>query len=513
MKLAAIDIGSNSVHMIIARIGGDGELETIDRTKEMVRLGEKTLSTGFLSDAAQERGIGALHRFAKLAHNHGVHDVIAVATSAVREARNGREFMDRVATECGIRAQVISGEEEGRLIYLGAREIFDFGQRTAVIIDIGGGSVEIILADRRRPLIIRSLKIGLHRLREGFLLSDPTTEKEREALRQHIRDAAAPLAKLLKEHRVDVILGTSGSARTLAHICYPNGPIPQAITQEKLRSSVDRVAAMTLAERGGVAGLDDKRRDAIVEGGELLHTLIDTFGGDAYEPCDAALREGMIVDYLERNRAGVRLANTEPDARRRACTLLGKKLSDSEQHPRHVAALAQRLFDDLHAVHNGTDKERAFVEYAGMVHDVGRVVSHTSFHKHSQYIILNADLPAFTEDERQFLANLARYHRRSAPKRSHTEYMRLSEEMRERVTTLSMLLRLANSLDRGYRGNVRALNARVVGDTLQLHFRTEDDASLEMASLQRHAELVQRVWGLTLSMHPDSKDAEIIDFS
>lgn len=508
MKLAAIDIGSNSFHMIIARISSDGQLEVIDRTKEMVRLGERTLVDGYIAEAAQDRGLDALRRFRRLADSHGVDDIIAVATSATREARNGRDFMARVEAECGIRGHVISGEEEGRLIYLGTREVYDFGSRKALIIDIGGGSVEIVLGERRRALIVRSFRLGVRRLHEAFLPSDPTTDDEMDALRAHVRRTVAPLVEQVRALGFDSILATSGTARVLSQIASAAlGTSTERLTQDELAQTVSLLARMSHEDRAGVSGLDDKRRDAIVEGALLLHTLIDAFGGTGYEVCDAALREGMIVDYLERNRIGLQIAAGTSDPRRRSVALLSRRLSDSDQHPAQVAVLAGRLFDDLLPLHAGTPEERAFVEFAGLLHDVGRVVAHSGFHRHTQYIIEHADLHGFTIEERGFLAALARYHRRSMPKARHEGFMALSATRQARVRVLSVLLRLANSLDRGYRGNVTALSARLEDDHVALHFRTDGDPSLEVASLLRHVDVVQSAWGRSLTLVPDSADA------
>lgn len=508
MKLAAIDIGSNSFHMIIARISSDGQLEVIDRTKEMVRLGERTLVDGYIAEAAQERGLDALRRFRRLADSHGVDDIIAVATSATREARNGRDFMARVETECGIRGRVISGEEEGRLIYLGTREVYDFGARKALIIDIGGGSVEIVLGERRRALIVRSFRLGVRRLHEAFLPSDPTTPAEMDALRDHVRTTVDRLAEQVRSVGFDTILATSGTARVLTQIASAAlGTSTERLTQDELAQTVALLAGMSHAEREHVSGLDDKRRDAIVEGALLLHTLIERFGGEGYEVCDAALREGMIVDYLERNRLGLQIAAGESDPRRRSVALLSRRLSDSDQHPAQVAALALRLFDDLQPMHLGTREERDFVEFAGQLHDIGRVVAHSGFHRHTQYIIHHADLHGFSAEERGFLAALARYHRRSMPKTRHEGFVALAPARQARVRVLSVLLRLANSLDRGYRGNVQALSARFEDDRVELHFRTDSDPSLEVASLLRHVDVVRHAWDRALTLIPDSADA------
>lgn len=508
MKLAAIDIGSNSIHMIVARIDGDGSIDVIDRHKIMARLGEETLTTGYLSEAAQERGLSALREFAVIAEGYGVDDVIAVATSATREARNGADFIRRVEDETGIRARIISGVEEGRLIYLGTREVYAFGRDRALIIDIGGGSVEFILADQRREYLVKSLKLGVRRLKDMFFEELPLDPERLEAASQHIRVQSEAVVQAVRKRGFETLLATSGTANALARLTASlAGPLdpaePNRVPRDAFLTAVDRAVAMGADELIDLAPIDDRRRDTILPGAILMRTFVEFFGVPDFLYVDAALREGMIVEYLERNRPQLRLADEVPDPRRRSVLLLAGRFYTSTAHAHTVAAIAVRVFDDLADQLRMPRDARQWLEYAAILHNVGYAIHRSAHHKHSQYIIEHGDLSGFTEREQLIMSNIARYHRRSAPKSSHEPYMRLGPDDRDVVKQLSAVLRIANALDRGKRGVVTAVRASVDGNALDIRFGAIDDAAVEHTSLEDQAQYVYRMLGLRLRAELD----------
>lgn len=501
MKLAAIDIGSNSVHMVVARIDGEGSFEIVARHKEMVRLGAGTLTTGYLDEDAQRRGVEALASFKRIADGYGADDIIACATSATREARNGQEFIERVREEAGVAARIIEGTEEGRLIYLGVREIYDFGSRRVLIVDIGGGSVEFVLADRRREYLVHSLKLGVRRLADQFLPGDPPSRAERNALEEHIERALSGVGADVARRGFDAVVATSGTARALARITAARtGGNEQYVAAADLEATVKQLARTKAADRTEVPGLDDKRRDAILEGGILMHTILRCFGARGYEYVDAALREGMIIDYLERNRPGLRMMEHVPDPRRRSVLQFARRMHSSTAHVEQVSRIAVRLFDDLRPVHGLDDSFREVLEYAALLHDVGRSVSQSSHHKHTLYIVRHADLAGFSDTEKLLLANIGRYHRRSIPKARHPEWSALPEDLRAVVVTLSTLLRLANALDQGHQGNVKGLRADDTGEAVRVALATWVPPEVELRAAEGKAHHVERVFGRRLEL-------------
>lgn len=501
MRLAAIDIGSNSIHMVVAHIDGDGNFHIIARHKEMARLGERSLASGFLSEEAQQRGLDTLQAFRRIADGYHVADIIACATSATREARNGEAFIDRVREATRIDVRIISGIEEGRLIYLGVREIFDFGRENALVIDIGGGSVEVILADRRRALTIRSLKLGVRRLNDAYLPSDPPTQDEIDALADHVAAAVSPIVDEVQDRGFGVILATSGTARALARITAERtGTSGHTTALRNLRTTVRILASTPAADRDKIPGMNDKRRDVIVEGGVLLKTMIERFGANGYTYCDAALREGMIVDYLERNRPGLRLLDEISSPRRRSVTALARRMYPSMSHVEQVARIAVRLFDELGALHSYGQEERDLLEFAALLHNVGRMVGRSAYHKHTLYIVQHADLSGFSPEDQLMLANIARYHRRSVPKARHEAWMALDDGRKRKVEILSIFLRLANALDRGFESNVKGLHATVDDDVVRIAITTRVPADVEILATERRAHHVERAFNRRLEV-------------
>lgn len=500
MRLAAIDIGSNSIHMIIARIDGDGNIKVIDRIKDMARLGEETLSTGYLSEEAQERGLTVLRQYKALADAHQVDDILAVATSATREARNGAEFIERVRESCDIPARIIDGVEEGHYIYLGAREVYDFGNRRALLVDIGGGSVEFIVADRRRPFLIKSLRLGVRRLKDRFMGTVPPPPEEVEELTLHVRNRLESIARAVRKRGFEHVVATSGTALTLARLVFAHAGIPMPsesvfVPLPLFEDYIQHLLRLDAQARQAIEGVDDRRRDTLLHGALLLRTTLEFFGAEGFTTCDGALREGLIVDYLEQNRSGVMLREEVPDPRRRSVLILSRRLIDTPGHCQHVARLALRLFDDLQSLHRLSMVERELLDFASLLHSCGQIVSRSGHHKHALYILRNAELTGFTPRERNIVANVARYHRRGAPKARHLEFMELEPRDREIVKKLSALLRIANALDRGRQGNVAHLEARLVEGRVEVQVRAHTDIGLEINKVREQEPYFEATFG------------------
>ena len=311
MRIAAIDIGTNSVHMIVVRVRPDLSFEIIDREKEMVRLGAGGLNGRELTDSAVLGALQALAKFKRLAQSHQVDEIIAAATSAVREAKNGREFLTTVQQQTSIRPKVISGTEEARLIHLAAAYGVDVAGGSAVVIDIGGGSVEITLGSATQVQLARSLKIGVIRLTEQFVQSDPLSRGDERRLVKKINSAIAGPLATITAHGFDRVIGTSGTILSLGALAAGNG----SIGSEELRSrrvpikQIHRLRKqlvdLDLQQRLLVPGLDPRRADLAVAGAVLLDTILRRLRTDELTLCDLALREGLTLDYIRRNRAQI----------------------------------------------------------------------------------------------------------------------------------------------------------------------------------------------------------------
>lgn len=497
MQIAAIDIGTNSVHMIVVRVRPDLSFEVIDREKEMVRLGAGGLEGGELSESAMASALLTLAKFRRLAESHGVDEIIAGATSAVRESENGGDFIAEVLRTTGIRVSVISGSEEARLIHLAAAYATGIGARTGVVIDIGGGSVEITAGTSARMHSGRSFKLGVIRLTEKYVRTDPLTRRDERRMAKAIRKETQAFLTQLRRRGFDRVIGTSGTILTLGELA--NGRKRQAGDVRNLRvsaKSIHRVrrqlADLPLADRLRLPGLDPKRADLSVAGGVLLDTLLDELRADDLVLCDFALREGLVLDYIRRNRAHIQQVERYPDVRRRSVIELGERSNYLADHAQQVTKLALQLFDQFQARHHLGAREREWLEYASLLHDIGTHISYERHHKHSYYLIKNGDLRGFEPIEIDVIALVARYHRQATPRRSHEGFAPLSNRLRQTVKLLGAFLRLAEGLDRSHAQVIRGLRVRATGTkgACAIRLRAADDAELELWAAHRHAEVL-----------------------
>jgi exopolyphosphatase/guanosine-5'-triphosphate,3'-diphosphate pyrophosphatase len=505
MKVAAIDVGSNSIHMVVARIGRSG-FEIIDRAKEMVGLGRSTLSTGSLSPTAIDIGFRTLETFKRLAEEHHADPILAVATSAVREARNGGEFALRVWDRLGLHIDVVTGAEEARLIFLAAAHAIDFRGERPIVIDIGGGSLEVIAGDGNRIRWVESLKLGVVRLTERFLRSDPPGLREVAALRSHLARTLAPVFRRVRRLRPTLLVGTSGTLLNLTSMAaaLQTGRAPERVHNRVLRSrGLGVVRELTLAlgssERAKLAGLDRRRVDLIPAGAVLTSELFEGFGLGELRACDWALREGILLDFMARHADEVAAAERVPDLRRRSVLLLADRLRSDDAHGRHVAKLALQLFDGARRFHGLGRRERELLEFAALLHDVGLYVNHAKHHRHSHYLITHGELRGFAPEEIAVIAAVARFHKGAPPKMSHEELAALSPEARELVLALTAILRVADSFDRSHHGVVRDVRIARRNGALQVRLETGGrDAALELWGAERKADLWEKCFGTDL---------------
>lgn len=493
MRIAAIDIGTNSVHMIVVQVRPDFSFEVIDREKVMVRLGAGGLDGKKLTPEAMSAGLQALSKFKRLAESHGVDEILAAATSATREAENGGEFLAQIERQTGIRPRVISGTEEARLIHQAAVYGVDVGSARAVVVDIGGGSVEITLGTAANIQLARSFKLGVIRLTERFVKSDPLSGRDERKMVKYITNEIERHCEQITAVGFDRVIGTSGTILSIGAVAVTaaRGTPPAEIrnlrvSAKQIRRLRKEVVELDLEERLTMPGLDPRRADLVVAGGVLIDTVLRRLGADDLTLCDLALREGLVLDYMRRNRRQIAQVDRIPDIRRRSTIELAERCNYFAEHAQQVARLALALFDQTRAIHGRTDREREWLEYAALMHDLGVHISYPRHHKHSYYLIKNGDLRGFDPQEIEVIALVAQYHRRGTPKKSQQEYADLPAEHRRSVRLLSAILRLAESLDRSHAQVVSGLELRDRGDDFQLQLHTGGDAELEVWATNRH---------------------------
>jgi exopolyphosphatase/guanosine-5'-triphosphate,3'-diphosphate pyrophosphatase len=505
MRIAAIDIGTNSLHMIVVRVRPDFSFEVIDREKEMVRLGAGGLDGRALAPEARHSALQVLSKFRRLAESHRVDETIAAATSATREAENGGEFLDTVVQQTGIRARVISGTEEARLIHLAAVYGVGVTGDPVVVVDIGGGSVEVTRGVGANVELGRSFKLGVIRLTEHFIKSDPLEPRDERKLVKHIDVELRDYLNEIRAAGFERVIGTSGTILSLGavvlggHGRQVNASLRnRRISAKQVHGVRKQLSGLTLERRLRVPGLEPRRADLAVAGAVVLDTIMRRLGASELTLGDLSLREGLILDYIARHRKQIAQADRYPDVRRRSVVELAERCSYWPEHASQVARLAVALFDQTRAVHGLTDREREWLEYAATLHDIGVHISYERHHRHSYYLIKNGDLRGFEPEEIETIALVARYHRRATPKASHEDYGDLPGPRRRIVRTLAAILRLAESLDRSHSQTISSLDLHDRGDDGLLQIRTAGDAELELWAAGRHSEPFERLLGKPL---------------
>jgi exopolyphosphatase/guanosine-5'-triphosphate,3'-diphosphate pyrophosphatase len=434
-----------------------------------------------------------------------VDEVIAVATSATREAENGGEFLQAVTQQTGIRPRVISGTEEARLIHLAAVYGVSVPGDVAVVIDIGGGSVEVTRGAGPAIELGRSFKLGVIRLTERFVKTDPLEPRDERKLVRHIDAEIGKYLHQISRAGFERVIGTSGTILSLGAVASaaeglaPGAPLRnRRFTAKQIRHVRKELVALDLEKRLRVPGLEPRRADLAVAGAILIDEILRRLGANGITLCDLSLREGLVLDYISRHRKEIAQADRYPDVRRRSVFELAERCNYWPEHSQHVARLSIGLFDQTRAIHGLTDRERELLEYAAILHDIGVHISYEGHHKHSYYLVKNGDLRGFEPDEIEAIALVARYHRQATPKRKHDGFVSLRRRTRRTVRTLAAILRLAESLDRSHAQTITGLELHDRGDDDLLQLRTTGDAELELWAAARHAAPFERLTGKPL---------------
>jgi len=478
-RIAAIDIGTNSIHTIVAELRDDG-YRVVDKEKEMVQLGLGSLDGAPLEEEAMERAVSALERMVAVARGWNVEEIVAVATSAVREAPNRREFLKRVKEKAGIRVRVISGEEEADYIYRAVRSAVDLAGSTALCVDIGGGSVELIVGTSSEIYFTASEPLGALRLAQRFRLEDRPSASDADACRRFAVQSLKKIRKRVRHIGIDMGVGTSGTIQALANIA---APAQRVLTREALVETFGALSGLTAKERVEKFGLDEKRARNILGGAIVLDQVMNVLGVPSVLACPAALREGIIESRLsqprgrQENGASLRRASALALAERSAC---------DRRHGQHVARLARRIFDQTRTLHGLSNESAELLEHAAILHESGLQVSDRGYHKHTYYLIRHAALRGFTEEQLVMVANVARYHRKAEPADGDANLSELSGQQREEVEKLAAILRIAEGLDRSHRQSVRDVAVRANG-AVRFIVRTRSDAGVEIASAAKRA--------------------------
>ncbi len=498
-RVAAIDVGSNSLHMVIAQADADGGITHLWRMKEMVGLGRISFPSKRLTAEAMDRAVATLDRFAEAARKRQCEKVLAVATSAVREAVNGGDFLERCRRELGLTVRVVSARDEAKLIYFGVRGAVEL-DRPTFILDIGGGSAEFIVGDRSRAPMLESRKLGAARMTARFVKSDPIAPADLKAMQAYYDRELTPICEQVQSHRPVQALGTSGTLENLAAMCgtVAGGPANHhhggVIERDPLVKLLGRLLESTTADRALMKGLDDQRKDQIIAGAVLVSELFKRLNLDKITVCKSALREGMIAEYLSRHVPEMTIRRDVPDPRRRSVLDLARRCDWNQKHSEQVARLTMDLFDQLKPLHGLGPRARAVIEYAALLHDIGWHIGKAGHHKHSMYLIRHGGLKGFTPVEVAIMANVARYHRGPVPAKRHDDYHRLPKRAKQVARVGSALLRVADGLDRSHSGVTTGVACSIAKKCIDVTIRHRGDAELELWGARQKADLMADVF-------------------
>ena len=513
-RIAAIDIGTNSFHLLVAAV--DPKLRTfriIQAEKATTRLGERDPETGELTEAAMQRGLETLRQFRDLAASHRVEQIVTAATSAVREAPNGRDFLQTILDDLGMEVDLVSGPEEARLIYLGVLSGMPFGDRPHLLLDIGGGSTELILADGRDARALTSTRVGAVRLQRDFVRDDPMPPQRRSFLQAFIQGSLEPavdkVRRRIKPGETPVLVATSGTAMAIGSLAASEEERPPrklhgyCVTRQSLNLVVDRLITMTPAQRRELAPINDRRAEIIVPGALILQTTMKMLGVGEFVLSERALREGLIVDWMLRQGLLEDRFSFQSSIRQRTVLHQVQRFAVNQSRAERVASHALSLYDATRGVmHDDSGEGRELLWAAAMLHTCGQHINISAYHKHTWYLIRHGELLGYSEAEHLMVAAIARYHRRSLPKKRHESWQLVAtRDNRRCVHQMALLLRLAAALDRRPEPVISALRIHAVKGSLHLEIvpeRVNQNVSLEQWSLEGCAEVVKEAVGVNL---------------
>ena len=513
-RVAAIDIGTNSTHLLVASVDTTlGTFSIEQAEKSTTRLGERDPDSGELTSAGMQRGYETLRRFRDLAISHDVEQIVTAATSAVREAPNGREFLQSIQDGLGMDVDLVSGPEEARLIYLGVLSGMSFGDRPHLLLDIGGGSTELILADGRDARALTSTRVGAVRLQRDFVKDDPIPPQRRSFLQAFIQGSLEPavdkVRRRIKPGEIPVLVATSGTAMAIGALAASEDDRPPLklhgyrVSRQRLDRVVEKLVTMTPEQRRDLSPINDRRAEIIVPGALILQTTMQMLGVDELVLSERALREGLIVDWMLRHGLLEDRFSFQSSIRQRTVIHQVQRFAVNQRRAERVATHALSLYDATEGLmHQDDGQGRELLWAAAMLHACGQHINLSAYHKHSWYLIRHGELLGYSEAEHLMVAAIARYHRRSLPKKRHESWQALvTRDNRRRVSEMALLLRLAAALDRRPEPVVASLRVNTTPDVLDLVLvpeRLNQNLSLEQWSLESCAEVVREASGVKL---------------
>lgn len=495
VRIAAIDIGSNSIRCIIVEADRFGSFRVLDDEKSTVRLGQDLTRDGNISSEAIQRAVDTIDYIQKLIISMRVAVVEAIATSAIRLAGNGERLIELLNGRLGHAIRVISGQEEAALAALSAQRHFEMDQNRYAVFDIGGGSLEITLLHAGVIEAAHSFDLGAVFMTDRFLSQEIITQQEIKRLQSFVKHTIKK--QLAAPSSVQAVIGSGGTVTALGYLASQlrgGADYTSIHGTEVLRSEIIHVLSMlsrkTVRERRQLQGLSSDRADIIVAGVAVVDAMMSVLKANRLFVNGGGVREGLILRAMENQGLipHIRMSRSW----RESVINFAKTCQSDMAHSEQVASIALVLFDALKETINLSERDRTILEAAALLHDVGYFIAYSSHHKHSYHLIRHADLFGFAPDEREMVAQVARYHRKSLPKVKHEGYGALSESVRYRVDSLGGMLRVADGLDRGRCSAVTDIQCCILNNSVQIQAYGSTDLSLEIRGGLLKKDLLER---------------------
>lgn len=500
-RLGAIDIGTNSIRLVVAEVDPDGGYRVLEEEREMTRLGHGLFARGRLLSEPMERSLAALAKMHTIAKGFEVAELRAVATSAVREAANGRAFCQEIRRRCGLRVDIISGEEEAHFALRSALRHFDLAGRSVAIVDIGGGSLEVTLTAGAVVDEVMSLPLGAVRLTERYGGDGSLSPKRWRKLRRAIDRALDERLRKPPFHP-EIMIGSGGTFTNLAAMAQleregtARSVQGYAMSRAEVVHLLHRLRATPLAERRETPGLNPRRADIIVAGAAAVSRLAKRLGTQQILVNTGGLRDGLLLAMIADLHLADAAKSARPISRLDSVRAFARQCRSSERHCEHVARLATQLFTGVAKRFGLPADARDLLEAAALLHDIGYVINHAKHHKHAYHLILNGDLQGFTQRELEIVACVARYHRKAFPSTRHAAFARLERADRRLVRALAGVLRVADGLDRTHTQRITAVSCATHRGFVELTLQARTDPRVEIWDAERKAGLFQRAFDL-----------------
>jgi exopolyphosphatase/guanosine-5'-triphosphate,3'-diphosphate pyrophosphatase len=498
--IASIDVGSNAIRIAVGRVDEDGKVEVIDNLRLPVRLGQDAFDSGVIGEETIARTVDAFNQFRRIIQDYGVSRVRAVATSALREATNRDILIGRIAQSARINVEVISGEEEARLIYLAVANAVDLKDRLALLIDIGGGSVEVTLADRDSILVTDSYNMGTVRMLEKLRQSGLEGEGFKQLVQEYAEAARGRIEREIGSASIDLCVGTGGNVEELGSLRQKlfKRDSDKVVTVEELGDIIERLKGLTPEERMREFKLRPDRADVILPAAIALRLIAQKGGVKEIHIPNVGLKDGLLIDMAQEIGPGEHKLRREQVWA--SALQIGRKYQYDDQHGQLIARLATRLFDKTRDIHHLEDEGRLLLEIAALLHDVGHFIHTVDHDKHGYYLLMANYLIGLNERQQAIVANVVRYHRKSVPGSDDPSVRPLAHADRLIAIDLIALLRLADAMDASRTGRVRDFSLKYKKNTLSLKLIGEGDLMLEKWALAKRKDLFSESFGVKLEI-------------